>query len=831
MDDSDRVKLLCVGRRRLVRNADFLESVRQDSRYASRTMRKNSAFAVTAMLMIALAIGGNTAMFTVIRAVLLKPLDYPDADRLVHIDGGATPERFREMRANARSFADLGAFTGDENVTLAGAGDPEVLDGTRISAGFLHVLGVTPVLGRDFLPQEDSAGGAPVALISSELWRRRFGSDPEIAGKTANLDTTAYTIIGVLPPHFRFPFPGIDVWMTAPTEDPGVPRKSRELSPTLTVFGRLKPGVTLAQAGAELKVLRHQYAIAHPAMLDAKSKTPEEVAPMKDDLVRNVRSMLWLLFGAVGFVLLIACANVASLLLARATFRSREFAVRAALGAPRARLIGQLLVESLLLSFAGGIIGALLAAWSLRAIPRMTAFDLPRTGEIHMDWVVLGFAALLSAATGVLFGLAPSLSASRPDLIDVLRSSGEAAGKASTRKVLAGLNVRSVLSAGQIALSIVLLIGAALLMESIAHLRGVDLGFNPSRLLTMSISLPPTRYDTNQKKTAFFTDLIERVDSLPGVRSATAAMSLPMMGFPGTPVQDAGKPALKLNERPIAKYFPVTPGYFHTLQIPLIRGRDFTEHDREDTERVAIIDEKLARRFWPDYPAGLDPVGQRLLIGGVNPNPAKIVGIVAAVRQNLEDTSWPQSVYVCFAQAAVPFTMLAVRTSGDPLSLTRAIQARVQAVDPDQAIANVRTMDDLVEAEVGQRRLLVILLGSFAAVALLLALIGIYGVVAYSVAQRTQEVGIRRALGAQQGDILRLVIRQGLVLALSGIALGLGGAFALMRLMKTLLFQVSTTDPATFAAVAVLFLLAALAASYIPAHRAARIDPMAALQI
>jgi len=815
-----------------MRTSELRETIRQDARYALRTMRRNPAFALTAVLMIALAIGGNTAMFTVIRAVLLKPLDYPDADRLVHVDGGATPTRFDEMRASARSFAGLGAFTGnEENVTLAGADEPEVLNGARISAGFLHILGIAPVLGRDFVPQEDSAGGAPVALISSELWRRRFGSDPGIAGKTANFEATAYTIIGVLPPHFRFPFPGIDVWMTAPAESPNIPPRSRKLSPFLSVFGRLKPGVTLAQADAELKVIRHQYAIAHTTMLDARPRTPEEVAPMKDDLVRDVRSMLWLLFGAVGFVLLIACANVASLLLARATFRSREFAVRAALGAPRARLIGQLLVESMLVSFAGGIIGALLAAWSLRAIPHLTAFDLPRAGEIHMDWVVLGFAALLSAATGVLFGLAPSLSASRPDLIDVLRSSGEAAGKASPRKVLAGLNVRSVLSVGQIALSVVLLIGAGLLMESVARLRGVDVGFNPSHLLTASISLPPTRYDTNLKKNAFFLDLIQRVDSLPGVRSAAAAMTLPMTGFAGAPVQDAAKPALKLNERPIAKYLPITPGYFRTLQVAVIRGRDFTEHDTEDSERVAIIDENLARRFWPDYPAGIDPIGQRLLVGGVDPRPAKIVGIVANVHQNLEDTSWPESVYICFAQTAVPFTMLAVRASGDPLSLARAVQAQVQAVDPDEAIANVQAMDDLVEAEVGQRRLLVFLLGSFAAVALLLALIGIYGVIAYSVAQRTQEVGIRRALGAQQADILRLVIRQGLVLALVGIAFGLSGAFALTRLMKTLLFQVSTTDPATFAIVAALFLLAALAASYIPAHRAARIDPMAALRV
>ncbi|HEV3276825.1 MAG TPA: ABC transporter permease [Terriglobia bacterium] len=814
-----------------MKNVPSLETVGQDARYALRTMRKNPAFAVTAILMMALAIGGNTAMFTVIRAVLLRPLEYPDADRLVHVSGGATPTRFAGMEAAAHSFTGLAAFTGTGNLTLAGAGEPEVLNGVRVSANFLGILGVSPMLGRGFLPQEDSAGGAPVAMISAGLWQRRFGGDPQIVGKTANLDAAAYTIIGVLPPHFQFPFPDVDVWMTAPSEWPVMPPKSRVLSPFLTIFGRLKPGVSLEQANAEANVLRHQYAMAHPTMLDARPKTPVEVTPMKDDLVRDVRSTLWMLFGAVSFVLLIACANVASLLLARAAFRSREFAVRSALGAPRARLIGQLLVESLLLSFAGGALGALLATWSLRAIPHMSAFALPRAAEIHLDWVVLGFAALLSALTGVLFGLAPSLSASRPDLIRALRASGEAGNQAAPGRSLGGLNVRSLLSVGQIALSVVLLIGAALLMESVARLRGVDVGYNPASLLTMRVSLPTSRYDTDLKKTAFFMELVRRAGSLPGVRAATAAMTLPMTGFAGTPVQDAGKPILKLNERPIAKILPVTPGYFRTLQIPLVRGRDFTEHDIEDAERVAVIDENLARDFWPEYPAGLDPVGQSLLVGGVNPKPAKIVGIVDHVHQNLEDTSWPDSVYVSFAQNPQPFAMLAIRTAGDPLSFTGAVRAQVQALDPDQPIADVQTMDDLVEAELGPTRLLVILLGSFAAVALLLALIGIYGVIAYSVGQRTQEVGIRRALGAQQSDILRLVLSQGFILALVGIALGLGGAFALTRMMKAALFRVSATDPATFAGVAALFLLAALAASYIPARRAARIDPMAALRV
>jgi len=807
------------------------ETIWQDARFAARTLRKNPTFAVIAVIMVALGIGANTAMFTVIHAILWKPLAYPHPDRLVHVSGGATPTRFAEMRAAAQSFTDLGAFSGTEDITLAGVGEPEVLAGVRISASFLHILGVEPLIGRGFLPQEDSAGGAPVAMISFELWQRRFAGDPQIVGKTATLAATPYNIIGVLPPHFHFLFSNVDVWMTAPQESPRFPPRSRALSPYLSVFGRLKPGVGFEQANAEMTVIRRQYAAAHPAMLDAKPKTPEEVTPMKDDLVRNVRSMLWLLFGAVGFVLLIACGNLASLLLARASVRTREFAVRSALVAARLRLIRQLLVESLALALAGGALGVLLAAWSLRAIPHLTALDLPRSGEIGLDWAVLGFAALLSVATGVLFGLAPSLSASRPDLMGVLRGGGESGNVGSSRGVLAGVKLRSLLSVAQVALSVVLLIGAALLMESVARLRAVDLGFNTANLLTLRVSLPPLRYDTDLKKTAFFLELVRRVNALPGVEAATAAMSLPMMGFPGTPVQDAAKPPLKLNERLIAKFLPVMPGYFHTMGIPLKRGRDFTEHDKQDTERVAVIDENLAHHFWPEYPKGLDPVGQRLLVGGVNPKPATIVGIVGNVRQSLDDSVWPESVYVTSPQSPVPSALLAIRAARSPLSLTRAVRAQVQALDPDQTVASVETMDDLVESDIGQRRLLLMLLGSFASVALLLALVGIYGVIAYSAAQRTQEVAIRRALGARQADILRLIVGQGLALALVGIGIGLAGAFALTRLMTSLLFRISATDPATFVGVAALFLLAALVASYLPARRVTRTQPMTALRV
>jgi putative ABC transport system permease protein len=813
-----------------VTTATFLETIRQDTFYALRAMRQKPALAATAVLTMALAIGGNTAMFSVIRAVLLKPLEYRDPDRLANISGGATPTLFGDIKAGARSFTELGAFTGEENITLSGGTEPEVLKGERVSPGFLRILGVEPMLGRGFRSEEDAPGGTPVAMISAELWRRRFSSDPQIAGKTATLASTAYTIIGVLPPRFQFPVPGVDVWMTAPAEWPLMSAKSRVDSPFLSVFGRLKPGINLEQANAEMKVIRRRYAAANPELLAPEPKTAKEVVAMKDDLVTDVSSMLWMLFGAVGFVLLIACANVASLLLARATGRAREFAVRSALGAARLRLIGQLLAESVLLSLCGGLFGVLLAAWILRAIPLMTALDLPRAGEIHLDWLVLGFAAALSIATGVLFGLAPSLGASRPDLMQVLRASGEAGNRGVERGVLAGLNVCGLLLIGQVALSIVLLIGAALLIESVGKLRAIDVGFNPSHLLTMQVPLAPARYDTSQKRASFFQELLRRVDSLPGVQGATASMFLPMMGYAGTPVQDAAKPPLPLNQRMIATLWTTTPGYFRTLGIPVRRGRDFTERDTADSQRVAIIDEVFARRFWPAYPYGVDPIGQRILIGGVNKKPAEIVGIALHVQQALENINWPESVYVAFAQDPPPFAMLAIRTTGDPLRFTKAVREQVQALDRDQPVTLVRSMDDLVEEQVGQRRLLVVLLGSFAGAALLLALIGIYGVIAYSVAQRTQEMGIRRALGAQQNDILRLVLGQGLRLTLAGIAVGIAGAWGLTRLMETLLFHVSATDPATFAMVALLFLLVALAASYIPARRATRIDPMAALR-
>jgi putative ABC transport system permease protein len=806
-------------------HTNFLDAVNRDLRYGLREIRNHPGFAVSSVLILALAIGANTAIFTVVNAVLLKPLSYQEPDRLVRISGGATSVRFEAIR-HAQSFTGAAAFSVfTETATLSTAEGPEALKGARVSTNFLTVLGIAPLLGRSFLPDEEQPG-PQVAMISEELWRRRFGADPQLAGKSARLGAAPCTIVGILPAGFQFPFPDVEVWR--PWQPATVPLQSRINSPILNVFARLKPGIGLNQATAELAIVNRQYARTHPGMLDAKPNHPDFVTPMKDQLVRNIRSILWMLFGAVGFVLIIACANVASLLLARATSRSREFAVRAALGATRARIVRQLLTESLALAAVGGALGVLLAHWVLQGIMLMPGLDLPRKGEIHLDGAALGFAVALSTLTSLLFGLAPAFNASRLDVLSAIKANSEIAGVWSKR-VAARLNPRGLLVIGQVALSIVLLIGAALLLQSLAHLRRVDPGFQPSHLLTMQIAPTPSRYDTTAKSFAFFEELVERIESIPGVRSAAITLTLPMTGFAGSPIHVVGRPLLKLNERPIATVQNVTPGYFRTMGIELKRGRDFTRQDSMVAPGVAIISERLARQFWPAYPQGEDPVGH-FVLAGASPDMLQITGIVADVRQaSLADEGWP-AIYRPRAQTIPLSAMVAVRTNGDPMKFVKAIRHEVMAIDPDQAISAVKSMEDVVDSSEGQRRSIVILLGSFAGTGLLLTVVGIYGVIACSMAQRTREIGIRGALGAQRSDILRLVLRQGLVLTLVGAAFGIGGAAALTRILTSLLFGMSATDPLTFAGVALLLIIVALAASYIPADRAARIDPAAALR-
>lgn len=812
-------------------NTTFFDNLRQDLKFGIRSMRKNPAFSTAVVLTIALGIGANTAMFSVIRGVLLKPLEYREPDRLVLVTEGATPVRFEEMASASRSYTAVGIFAGGfEDLALSSTGQPEVIKGTRVSANFLHILGVSPLLGRGFLADEDKPGAASVAMISAELWQRRFGRDPAILGKMIILAGVPHTIVGVLTSGFQFPLAGADVWLPRPEEWSAIAPKNRPLSPTLSIFGRLKGAVDLQQANAELAVLDRQYATAHPTMLDAKRDSPDLVVPLKEELISDVRPKLWLLFGAVGFVLLIVCANIGSLLLARATYRAREFAVRAAIGAGRGTIIRQLLVESLLLAFLGGALGIGLAATSLSGIRSLTFVDLPRTGEIRMDALVLGFGAALALITGVAFGLMPALAASRPDIAVALRGSGE--GTVSMRsKAMMRLGSRGFLVVGQVALSIILLIGATLLIESLARVYRVDPGFQTGHLLTAKISLSPSRYGTDEKKAAFYRELIDRIQSLPGVRGAAVTLTLPMTDmWIGAPVQLAGTPPLELNERPISIVQDISPGYLHTMGIAVERGREFTTHDDKNSVPVALVSENLVRLFLPQYPSGPDPVGQRILFGS-DPQPVEIVGVTANVRYSERDDDPKAEIYFPSNQKPMQSAMLAVRTTGDPLSFANLVRSQVLAIDRDQPISAVSTMDDLVEQSEGQLRLMMRLLGAFAGVATFLAVIGLYGVITYSVVQRTKEIGIRRALGAPRNNILALVARQTMSLTVAGVVLGIGGALALTRLMRDLLFQVSASDPLTFVGVAVLFVIVALTAGYIPARRASEIDPLAALRV
>ncbi len=816
----------------------IFETLAFDVRYALRQFASNRAFAISVVLAISLGIGLNTAMFSVIRAVLLEPLGYHDPDRLVLLSNSATPIRFDEMLSSARSYDGLGAFGGGrEDLALSGNGQPEVLRGSRVSSNFLDILGVHPLLGRSFVPAEDKPGAPAVAMISAELWQRRFHGSPSIIGRSVTLADTAYTIVGVVPLNFQFPRAKTDVWLTRPSEWAAIEPASRRISPLLHIFGRLKPSVDIEAANAELTVIDNQYAAAHPAMIDTNkalarlwNRAPDHLELVKDDLVSDVRPKLWLLFGAVGLVLLIMCANIASLLLARSKARSREFAVRAAIGAGWRRMVGQLLTESILLALIGGALGVALAQLTVSSVRGMTALDLPRSGEIRIDGTVLGFAAILSLLTGLLFGLWPAVSASRPDLASVLRGSGEDASTTGSKPTLLRINPRSFLVLGQVALSTILLIGAALLIESLARAYRVDPGFQVSNLLTMDITLPTARYGSDEKRAAFYKELLAKVEALPGVKSAAIARTLPMTGYAAAPIEVSGRAETKLNERPFATIQNISPQYFHTMKIPLRRGREFTAHDDAGASPVVIIDESLARRFWPQYPAGPNPIGERILIGS-HSRPTEVVGIAADVREGGLTQQPKPSVYLSAAQQPLESAVLALRTEGEPLSLANAVRNRIFTLDRDQPVSEIASMNQVVDASEGQLRVMMALLGVFAATATIIAIVGLYGVIAYSVAQRTKEIGIRRALGAQPGSILALIVGHGLRLALGGVLLGICGAFAMTRVLHGLLFQISPTDPTTFIGIALLFVLIAFAASYFPARRAAGIDPLATLRL
>ena len=800
----------------------------QDLRYAARQLRKSPGFALFAIAITALGIGATTAMFSVIHAVLLKPLVYREPDRLVLLTKGVTPVRFEEMKAASHSYRGLGTYAGPmEQMALSGSGTPEVLNGARVSANFLDILGLSPVLGRSFVADEEKTGGPAVVMLSEKLWQQRFGRAPQMIGRSIDLAGVPHTIIGILPEGFQFPFAGLDVWVTKSSELLQISPQSRPISPTLKVFGRLKEDVSIQQANAELLVLKQHYASAHPGMLDAKPDVPESLLPLKDTLVSDVRPKLWMLFGSVGLALLIVCANLGSLTLARATSRAREFAVRSAIGARPSRLLRQLLVESVFLASCGGSIGLALAFFAVKAIRSANTVDLPRAAEIHLDLTVLGFAVALSTITGVLLGLAPLLVALKPNVVEFLRANAEGVTPSQSRMKMP-FSPRQVLVGGQLALSLVLLIGATLLIKSLVNLNRVDPGFQPDHLLTMRIALSAARYDTMAKQAQFHEEIVERLESLPGVRTAAMSLTLPFTGWAGVPVQLASGPPMKLNERPITILQLVTPDYFRTMKIAVKRGREFNTHDiLVSAPPVAIINERLARHFSPEYPKGPDPIGQYLLMGR-NPQPRQIIGVAADIREQGKDQEPRFGLYL--PGVAIPQAVIIVRTNTDPLQLAGAVQREILAMDPEQPVSDVKSMDEVAEDSEAQLRLITRLLAAFASAATLLAITGLYAVISYSVGQRTKELGIRQALGAQRGHIVSLVVGQGLLVSIAGVVLGICVAFVFSRFLKSLLFQVSATDPAIFIGISFLFVVVALLASYIPARRAAKVDPMVALR-
>jgi predicted permease len=800
-----------------------------------RALAKDFGFSIVAILTLALGIGANTAIFTVVNAVLLRPLPYPESDRLMFLyntnlkrasgRGPFSLTRWDQLRTEAQSFSKLAGFCNEtfnlSGTDLSGMDQPEQLQAARVSADFLQTLGVHPLLGRDFLPEEDRDGAKPVVLLSYGLWQRRFGANPNIVGTSLTLDSQPHTVIGILPPGLDQPAPHLDLFSTNLAAFNLFTRDQIRLGAGyISVIARLRPGVSARQAQAELDVLNRRYLTQHPSMVDADPDAGLIASPLRGILVDNVKPALLVLCAAIGAVLLIACANVASLLLARATSRRKEFAVRAALGASRSDLIRQLLAESLALSFASGALGLLLALAAARLASRIDQLNLPRAGEIHIDWQTLAFTLLVSVVTAVFFGLIPSVHASKPDLNALLRESGRGTAGSLRRS-----RTRGLLVIGQVAISMILLIAASLLMRSFLALERVDPGFDPQNVLTMQVTLPNAKYPTNPRKNAFFREALRRISTTPGVISASAALRLPLNASVLVPIQVVGDAVLPFGKRPLAFWQSVTPDYLRTFGVRLVRGRFFSEHDNESSAGAAIVNETLARRFWPNQ----DPIGKQLIVARAELH-EQVVGVVADVKTSALDADAGGELYSPYAQRPWPGMTIAVKTSGNPLSMSNAVRKQIAQVDADLPVTAIRNMQDIVSDSFGQRQITLWLLGAFAAVALILAAIGIYGLLAYSVEQRRQEMGIRRALGAQPHDILRLVLGEGLGLTLAGIATGLAGAFAVSRALSTLLFHVSPTDPGIFAGMALLFIAVALIASYQPARRALQVDPLVAIR-
>ena len=811
----------------------------QDVKYGWRALRAQPGFTLAAVVALALGIGATTAIFSVVNSVLWRSLPYPEAGRLVMVwdrnpkiqvgfdDLPVTGGWFARFSQEARSFEAVAAMTG-ASYNLSGAETPDRLSGARVSADFFRVMGVGPVIGRAFTAEEDEPGREHVAVISHALWQSRFGGDPGIIGKTLLLDGRGYTVIGVMPAGFEFPRAGElpSFFELAPRAQLWTPialtRDQRHNfgSHYFAALGRLGADVGVAQAQAEVDAVNRRLAEENPD----REGWGGAVLPLQEQIVGAARAALMVMVGAVGLVLLISCANVANLLLARALGREREIAIRAALGAGRGRLVRQLLTESLLLALAGGAAGVLLALWGVDLLPSLGPGDLPRLEEIRVDGRVLGFTLAVSLLTGALFGLAPALQLSRPDLGEVLKEGGRGAGDGPRRRRLRGLLVVT-----EIAVSLVLLVGAGLLVRSFARLTRVSPGFDPEQVVTMKLTRPGPRFGGARPDAEFFRQAVERVAALPGVESAAVASHLPLAG--SEEIDDftvEGMPPARPSDRPKADVRVISPDYFRAMGMALRAGRAFDERDDEQARGVTIVSEGLARRFFP----GQEPLGKRLNRGDVSREAdwLTIVGVVAEVRHSALGAEPRPQLYVPNRQLPWASMSLVVRAAGDPLSAVPAIRRAVWEVNPNQPVTEVKLMRDYLTASVAPRRFQMLLLSVFAGVALALAAVGIYGVISYSVSRRTREIGVRLALGATPVDIVRLVLRQGAVLMLAGLALGMAAGAAATRLLSSLLYGVSATDPLTFAGVTLLLAVVALAACYLPARRATKIDPLAALR-
>jgi putative ABC transport system permease protein len=800
-----------------------MRTLLQDLRFGWRTLWRRPGFTAVAVLTLALGIGANTAIFSVVNAVLLRPLPYEGSEWLVVLteESRQNPSmfisypNFLDWKERSRSFEAL-AVHRQQAFILTGGEEPERLDGRQVSADFFNVFGVRPELGRAFLGEEDRPGGRPVAVLSHGLWERRFGGGPGVVGGTITLDGRPFTVVGVLPEGFRaageadvfVPFgqwSGQPGWM------------NRDVRPGGRAVGRLKTGTSIESARAEMRAITAGLEAQHPR---TNTGVGVRLVPLYESVVGDTRPALLMLLGAVALLLLIACANIANLLLARAASRRQEFAVRAALGASRWRLARQLLTESVVLALLGGGLGLLLALWGVDLLSASGAGNLPRATEIGVDARVVAFTALVTLLTGVAFGLVPALQNSAAVPGSALKAAGRGASASGGRRLSGALII------AETALALVLLVGAGLLVKSFARLQEVDPGFDHENVLTMRVPLPRARYAKDEQVAEFYRALLERVRSLPGVESAAVANELPFTGR-GWPVEveAADRPVPPAGQSPVADWGIVSPEYFRTMGIPLIRGRALAESDTAAARRVVVVDEEVARHFWP----GGEAVGQRLRV--VGPDPFEVVGVARRVRNYGLDADSRMRVYVPAAQTPMHMMNLAVRASGpDAEGLAKAVAGEVRALDSGQPVYGVRTMERIVSESLAPRRFNMALVALFAAGALLLASIGIYGVIAYTVARRTREIGIRVALGARRGDVLRLVLGQGMRPALAGVGLGLAASLALTRLMSSLLYGVSATDPVTFAAVSGLLVVVALLACYFPARRATKVDPAVALR-